>query len=153
VKCWGANDYGQLGDGTTSNHTTPVAVTGLSSGVSAIAAGAYHTCALLTTAEVRCWGRNNLGQLGDATRTDRTTPVTVLSAAPVQCVVPKVKGKTLKSAKKAIAKRHCAVGKIRHAYSKKVKKGRVISQKPSAGTVRPENARVNLVVSRGRRRR
>ena len=80
VKCWGANDYGQLGDGSIANataRTTPVAVSGLSSGVSAISTGYYHSCALLSTGAVKCWGNNTYGQLGDNSQTQRLTPVDV----------------------------------------------------------------------------
>jgi alpha-tubulin suppressor-like RCC1 family protein len=77
VKCWGLNDHGQLGDGTTVNRSTPVGVSGLSRGVTAIAAGSFHRCALTTSRRVKCWGLNGSGQLGDRTIVDRRTPVSV----------------------------------------------------------------------------
>lgn len=77
VRCWGSNTFGQLGDGTTSQRLAPVAVSGLSSGVAALTAGFYHTCALTTNGGVRCWGSNGFGQLGDGTGQQRLTPTPV----------------------------------------------------------------------------
>ena len=69
------------------------------------------------------------------------------------CVVPNVRGKTLSSARRSITAAHCAVGKVTKAYSTKVKSGLVISQSPAAKKTLSPGAKVNLVVSRGRRRR
>jgi alpha-tubulin suppressor-like RCC1 family protein len=77
VKCWGLNSTGQLGDASTTQRAAPVDVSGLSSGVSAIAVGQAHTCALTDTGGVKCWGDNGNGQLGDGTNSQRTTPVNV----------------------------------------------------------------------------
>ena len=78
VKCWGNNGFGQLGDGTTTNRSSPVQVGNLTSGVVSVTAGEYHTCALMDSDNVKCWGWNDYGQLGDGTGTDRYTPVDVV---------------------------------------------------------------------------
>ena len=77
VYCWGSNQYGQLGNGNTTNFTAPVKVIGLSGPVSALAAGRGHSCALTNAGAVQCWGQNNYGQLGNGNLTDSTSPVTV----------------------------------------------------------------------------
>lgn len=77
LKCWGRNNYGQLGDGSTVDRALPVDVVGLESGVQAVSAGGDHTCALTDAGAVMCWGRNYFGQLGDGTTTDRRTPTQV----------------------------------------------------------------------------
>jgi alpha-tubulin suppressor-like RCC1 family protein len=82
VKCWGDGGFGQLGAGPlTTWSTTPVAVSGLSSGVVAITAGLYHACALLTGGAVKCWGDNFYKQVGDDSYAPRSTPVAVVGLA------------------------------------------------------------------------
>jgi alpha-tubulin suppressor-like RCC1 family protein len=75
VSCWGANDRGQLGDGTTTPHSTAKAVSGVS-GATALAAGWRHACAI-TSSGVMCWGDGGAGQLGNGMLGQRTTPVAV----------------------------------------------------------------------------
>jgi hypothetical protein len=76
VKCWGSNDFGQLGDGTTSQRTTPTAVSmpSDSGAVVAITAGKNHTCALTDKAAIYCWGANASGQLGSGDSVNRLLP-------------------------------------------------------------------------------
>jgi alpha-tubulin suppressor-like RCC1 family protein len=76
VWAWGRNDYGQLGDGTTTNKSSLVQVSGLSQ-VTRIAAGDYHSLALKEDGSVWAWGRNSEGQLGDGTTTNKSSPVQV----------------------------------------------------------------------------
>lgn len=78
VKCWGDNFKGQLGDGTTVESNRPVNVVGLSSGVVALGAGVWHTCAVTSSGGVKCWGWNGEGELGDGTTTDHWSPVDVV---------------------------------------------------------------------------
>jgi len=77
VKCWGANDQGQLGNGAREPYrTTPVVVRNINNATD-VAVGTGFSCALLTDATVKCWGANPYGQLGNGT----TSPNVV--AAPV----------------------------------------------------------------------
>ena len=78
VKCWGSNHSGEVGDGTTTDRYVPVSVIGLESGVIAIAVGDGYTCALTSSHQVKCWGSNWGGRLGDGTTTDRHSPVSVI---------------------------------------------------------------------------
>ena len=77
VNCWGGNQAGQLGDGGTSERRVPVAVLGLPESATALAVGGSHTCALLQSGGVACWGGNLRGQLGNGTTIDQKTPVLV----------------------------------------------------------------------------
>ncbi len=76
VKCWGKNDFGQLGRGNTISSAAPADVFGLSSGVLAISAGEANVCARLSigVSAVKCWGDNRSGQLGNGTTTDNSYP-------------------------------------------------------------------------------
>jgi alpha-tubulin suppressor-like RCC1 family protein len=81
VKCWGRNNEGQLGDGTGVTKTSAVDVVGLGSGVTGIAAGGYHTCALTIAGAVKCWGHNAYGGLGNGTFFGQALPVDVSGLA------------------------------------------------------------------------
>jgi alpha-tubulin suppressor-like RCC1 family protein len=85
VWAWGDNEVGQLGDGTTTDRSTPVQVQGMAD-VVAIAGKQDHTIALRRDGTVWAWGHNYSGQLGDGTTTDRSTPVQVQGMADVVAI-------------------------------------------------------------------
>ncbi|PVZ52241.1 RCC1 repeat- and reductase domain-containing protein [Arthrobacter sp. H-02-3] len=79
VRAWGYNQYGQLGNGTTTNSSTPVQVTGLTSATAITASGSGNNraYALLQDGTVRAWGSNSYWELGNGTTTDSWIPVQV----------------------------------------------------------------------------
>lgn len=85
VWAWGDNTYGQLGDGTTNQSTTPVQAKSLSN-VVAIAAGHDHTVALKSDNTAWAWGYNKKGQLGDGTTNNNKSPVQVSSLTGVLAI-------------------------------------------------------------------
>src|SRR5438309_1448584 len=84
IYCWGFNGRGQLGDGTHTDRFVPTLVQG-PAGVTfqAVSAGGQHTCAVASTGDAYCWGRNEFGQLGDNTTGDKPVPVPVGAPAGV----------------------------------------------------------------------
>ncbi|HLA07705.1 MAG TPA: hypothetical protein VJ022_09700, partial [Anaerolineales bacterium] len=81
VWCWGANDYGQLGNGTTTNRSIPEKVDGLTGEITAITAGASHACALNTSGGVQCWGGNIGSMLGNSAIDTPSTPIPISGLA------------------------------------------------------------------------
>ncbi len=81
VWCWGRNNYGQLGDGTTDNNVNAVQVSGISN-ADEVRAGAYHSCVRKTDGTLSCWGRNYRGSLGD----DYSSSYSVVPVQPLEDV-------------------------------------------------------------------
>lgn len=78
---WGFNSYGQLGDNTTTYRSTPVTNLVSVNNWRSVACGRDHTCGIKTNGNLWTWGRNNEGQLGDNTTTNRITPITIFSSS------------------------------------------------------------------------
>ena len=74
VRCWGANAYGQLGDGSTDDRGEPTPVSG-GLAFRSMSVGHGHGCGVTTGGAVHCWGRNGYGELGDGSTTNRAEPV------------------------------------------------------------------------------
>ncbi len=76
IRCWGENYRGELGNGTTTSSSIPVAVSGITEALT-VSVGDGFACAVLSDGHIKCWGDNEVGELGDGTTTDSSTPVTV----------------------------------------------------------------------------
>lgn len=84
AKCWGRNDSGQIGNGTTQTAQTPLQVTGLTPGTTkAIATGGKHACAITSTDTVKCWGLNEHGQIGATTADNCGNPAAPCTKFPL----------------------------------------------------------------------
>ncbi len=148
----------KAGGGTGTVTSSPA---GISCGASCTHAYTYGTSVTLTATAAA--GSSFAGWSGGActgtstctVKLDADTSVTATFAPAVQpkpqCIVPKVKGKTLQAAKKAIKQAHCSVGTVTRAFSATVKKGRVSAQKPRPGSQLNPGAKVRLKVSKGKK--
>lgn len=89
VLCWGSNEAGKLGDGTTLDRQIPTQVVGFGpgSGVKSVTLGGRHTCALKSNGAVYCWGNNEFGQLGTGTTEASPVPTQVFGLGPESGVV------------------------------------------------------------------
>ena len=93
VQCWGYNAYGQLGNGTITPFIygvptgiyTPVTVSGINT-ATALAVEGNHSCAVLSSGAVQCWGYNGYGELGNGTSTGSSVPVTVSGISTARAV-------------------------------------------------------------------
>jgi hypothetical protein len=140
------------GSGSGSVSSSPA---GISCGSTCSHAYAFGTSVTLTATATS--GSLFSGWSGACSGTG-TCSVTMNSAASVSatftrrlaCIVPKVKGKTLKAAKRALTGAHCRPGKVKKKFSK-VRRGRVISQRPKPGRHLAAGGKVNLVVSKGKK--
>ena len=82
--CWGLNSQGQVGDGSSNNRATPVAVNSGSTRFVALVGGGVHSCGLTAAGTALCWGSNQYAQLGDGTMVAKNAPVAVTAPAGVQ---------------------------------------------------------------------
>ena len=87
VDCWGDNSWGQRGDGrTTTVEELDEPTQAIPSGAIAVAAGGFHTCALMEAGTVECWGYNGHGELGDGSTSERESPVPVAALTNVTAI-------------------------------------------------------------------
>jgi plastocyanin len=156
------------------DESTDVAGTGQVTWTVTLVAGTYtYQCdphadlGMRATFTVAPFGTTSTATTGTSTASTGTTTQTTTTVPPTtsaptttaarpprkapRCVVPRVVGRPLARARRMLVRAHCRTGKISRRFSHKVR-GRVLSQRPRTGVRRPVGARVDLVVSRGRRR-
>ncbi len=95
-------------------------------------------------------GRNQISVIAVNDAGNRRGALVSVTYRPAVCVVPRLRGKSVADAEKALAKAHCGVGRVSRVRSRAVRSGRVVSSDPGAGTRHPAGTKVGLVVSRGR---
>jgi hypothetical protein len=139
------------GSGTGSVASSP---TGISCG--STCSHSYSSGTRVTLKATAASGSTFEGWSGACTGT-ATCALTMSAAHSVQasflkdCVVPNLKGKTLRAAKQALTTHGCSLGQIKRVHSTRVKKGHVITQKPRPHEQLSPNAKINLTVSKGKR--
>jgi hypothetical protein len=139
---------GDFGVGATASSGLPVSFA--AGGNCTVAAAIVHlTGAGSCTVTASQAGNANYSAAADVARSFSIARPPLTPAA--SCKVPNVVGKSLAAARRALTQRHCRVGKVSHAYSRKHKKGTVSSQSRRPGRILARNAKVNVVVSRGRK--
>jgi len=141
----------KTGDGTGTVTSSPA---GIDCGASCSHDYAIGSSVTLTATPAK---GSSFGGWGGACTGKAPCPIAMTAARSVNpsfvkdCVVPKLKGKTLNAAKRSLKAHDCAAGTIKRAFSKRVKKGRVISQKPKPRKRLKHGAKVKLTVSKGRK--
>jgi hypothetical protein len=136
--------YGTADFRVTASASSSLPVTFTASGTCKVSDAMVHLTAVGSCTVTASQG-------GDANHNPAPDVAQTFAIARPPCTVPKVIGKTLAAAKPAIKQRHCRTGRVGYAYSRK-KKGVVVSQSRRPGKVLPADSKINLIVSRGRRR-
>jgi hypothetical protein len=144
-------DVHRKGDGAGTVTSSPA---GIACGTTCSRAYTYGSSVTLTPSAAS--GSAFAGWSGDCT--GKATCVIAMTATHSvtasfvkDCVVPKLKGKSLKAARRGLKAHDCGVGRIRRSFSTKVKKGRVVSQRPKPHRLLRHGAKVNLTISKGNR--
>jgi PKD repeat protein len=142
---WDFGD-GSTGSGVTATHAYAVAGT-YQAVLTATSTGGSPTASQAVTVTAVPAGTTGGADTG-ASSTPPSDTQTTTTPAGTKCVVPKLIGKTVAGAKKLLAKAHCGVGKVARKTAKKKLRGRVISQRARAGTLKPAGSKVSFVVGR-----